>query len=624
MEKQTEQEKIGKAEVKHVRRTEESRLCEIVKVLMKYNVLIHLAEQTHPENIREAFEELGPTFIKIGQILSVRTDIVSEEFAQEFKKLQDGVKSNDFTVIGPSIEQEAGVPLKDLFQSIEEKPLASASIGQVHSAVLINGTPVVVKVQHPGIYEEMCLDISLMEKAVPLIKHAPVTGMTDPAAVIGELKNSLLNELDFTKEADNIDRFHKLNKDIPYILSPRVYREYSTSRLLIMDFMQGMKVSDFVSEANDKIEKGNNELKEVKSRLAKEIVDNYMKQIFDDGYFHADPHPGNLLITTSVCLTGKLPPSDNNELDSDDIKASAPTDNSNLFAFDVLIEGQSIGSCFQKLDLMDLLGDTQAPDIYEGNEKVVYIDFGMMGTLDESTIEKFNRVMAALTQQDSAQIARSLLGLCKVQGHMDMDRFTSDVDGLFRQYYDMPIGDMSLPVIFEDMTRLCTQYHLQLPQNITLLAKGIGTIEGIVLSLDPNLSIMTAVTPYAKRYLRQQFDPKAEVQGILKDFYSGLKSVPKLPGKIMNVLETFSRGEMKVSMEHKNLDDLFQRLEVMVNRLVMGLIISALIVGSSMLINSATGSLKVVVSTLGVLGFTLALILAGVMIFKTYRNRKNK
>lgn len=590
-----------KEQRRHERREEDSRLREILQVLIKHNVLLHLAEQSHPQAVREAFEELGPTFIKIGQILSVRTDIVSPEFAQEFKKLQDGVKSDDFSVIGPCIQREAGVPLEELFESVEEKPLASASIGQVHTAVLKNGTPVVLKIQHPGIYEEMCLDMSLLEKAIPLIKHVPMAGMTDPVSVIEELKGSLMNELDFTKEADNIDRFRQLNREVPYIRAPRAYREYSTRRLLIMDFMQGMKVSDFVMAADEEIAKGNSAWAQTKKKLAREIVNNYMKQIFDDGYFHADPHPGNLLITSGPVPQEKKESSKGPEPD-----------------FDIVIQGQSLSACFQKLNLPDLTQEEPQGDETSDGHQVVYIDFGMMGRLEEGTIEKFNRVMAALTQQDSPQIARSLLGLCKARGAVDMDSFTADVDRLFHQYYELPIGDMSLPVIFEEITKLCSQYELQLPQNIILLVKGIGTIEGIVLSLDPQLSIMEAVAPYAKRYLHRQFDPKAEIQGLLKDFYAGLKNAPKLPGKLMSVLDTLSRGEMKVSMEHKNLDDLFLRLEDMVNRLVMGLLAAALIVGSSMLMNSSSG----LFSTLGVLGFALALILGGWMIFQTYRKHK--
>lgn len=383
-----------------------ARLAQIVAVLTKHNVLLSLAEQKHPERVREAFEELGPTFIKIGQILSTRTDIVSEEFAEEFKKLQDHVKTDDFSVVAPLIEAEAGLPLTELFEKIEPKPLASASIAQVHAAVLKGGQEVVVKVQHPGIYEEMTMDIALLEKAVPLVRHIPAAGMMDPAAIVGELKRSLMNELDFTKEADNIEKFHTLNKDVSYILSPKVYREFSSQRLLVMDFMKGVKVSDYIKRADEEAAGGNTAVLAAKKRLAREIVDNYMKQIFDDGFFHADPHPGNILITLHA--PGTAVPAGDEGAKAEDVPrkeegtpppaGGVPPEEEGLFGdllpdIDVTVSGVSLGALFRQQDLFELFaGRAEAAPSETGPERVVYIDFGMMGSLDERTLDKFNRL----------------------------------------------------------------------------------------------------------------------------------------------------------------------------------------------------------------------------------------
>lgn len=607
------------------------RLAQIVKVLTKHNVLLSLAEQKHPERVRAAFEELGPTFVKVGQILSTRTDIVSEEYAAEFKKLQSHVKSDTFSVVGPIIEQEAGVPLEELFEKFEEKPLASASIAQVHAAVLKNGQKVVVKVQHPGIYDEMAKDIALLEKAVPLVKHIPAAGMVDPAGIVGELKRSLMDELDFTKEAGNIERFAELNGNVPYILSPKVYREFSTKRLLIMDFMQGVQISDYTAKANEEEEKGNTAVKETKKRLAREIVDNYMKQIFDDGFFHADPHPGNILVT----LDKAAKPADEGGEATAKTKQQPsgaatedPADEPGLFGelpldFDVTVQGVSLSALFRDQDIFELFaGKAQATPTGNGPERIVYIDFGMMGNIDERTLGKFNAILGAFSQQDDKMVAQAILSLCKEKAPVDTDDFTADVGRLFSRYYNMPIGDMSLPSILEQVGQLCARHKLQLPQSVTLLVKGVGTIEGIVLALDPELSIMSAVMPYAKRYLKDQFDPKTEVQNFLKTLYRAGKTVPEIPTKIARVLDTLSRGEMKLSMETNRLDDLFKRLESMVNRLVMGLIVAALIIGSSMLVNYSSGSAQTAISAVGTVGYILALLLAVLMVVQTYRKRK--
>ncbi|MGL4666976.1 MAG: ABC1 kinase family protein, partial [Saezia sp.] len=553
---------------------------------------------------------------------------VSESFAEEFKKLQANVKNDDYSIVKPVIEREIGLPLDEVFDELSQTPLASASIAQVHVATLKNGSQVVVKVQHPGIYEEMTMDISLMEKALPLIKHLPAVGMIDPAAVVGELKRSLLNELDFTKEADNIDRFRKNNEKIPYILAPKVYREFSSEKLLIMDYMTGMKVSDYIDKANEQIQAGNSTFAESKKRLANEIVDNYMKQIFDDGFFHADPHPGNILITTGAGSTTEQEAPSSGAGDSGESpaqtlhkEASSPLD------VDVTIGGVSLGAVFERQDFFELFAGgsatlTAADAGNAASEKIVYIDFGMMGSLDERTLDKFNNIIAAFSQQDSDLVARAILTICKEKSPINMDDFTVDVNRLFTRYFDMPIGDISLPAIFQDIAKLCGDHKLQLPQSVTLLMKGVGTIEGIVLTLDPELSIMSAVMPYAKRYLRKQFDLKTEVQEFLHNLYKAGKAMPELPVKLSRMLDTIGRGEMKVGMDHTHLDDLFRRFEIMVNRLVMGLIVAALIIGSSMLMNFSVSSSHSVIYILGIVGYLLALVLVITMVLQTRRKRK--
>ncbi len=603
-----------------------ARLAQIVSVLTKHKVILALAEQKHPEWVRESFEELGPTFVKIGQILSTRTDIISEEFSAELKKLQDHVKTDTYESVCNTILEESGHPVEELFEKFEEKPLASASIAQVHAAVLKGGQRVVVKVQHPGIYDAMFMDITLLEKAVPLIKFIPVSGMTDPASIVSELKHSLLNELDFTKEADNIEKFGELNANVPYILAPAVYRTFSSRRLLIMDFMQGVQIANYIELSNAEVDKGNTSVLETKKRLAKEIVDNYVKQIFDDGFFHADPHPGNILVTLET------PPADPSTVSNegsavDDQKEQEQPLEKNLLNelpldIDVTVAGVSLSTIFRNQDVLSLFaGTAKAEQAKCGPERIVFIDFGMMGTLDERTLEKFNTILAAVHDQDNKKIAKGILSLCKTKVPVDLDDFTEDIGKLLERYYDMPIGDMSLPAVFEDINDLCTRYQLQLPQNIALLVKGVGTIEGIVLALDPDCSVMSAVMPYAKRYLQKQFDAKHELTRLLKDLYRAGKTIPEFPVKITKALDTLTRGEIKLNMETKNLDDLFIRLETMVNRLVMGLIVAALIVGSSMLIHFAD-SAQTIASNFGMVGYTLAIVLVVILVFQTYRKRK--
>ena len=268
--------------------SDKERLRQIITILGKHKAIESLITSKHPERIKDAFEELGPTFIKMGQMLSTRPDLVSDALADEFKMLQDNVKTDDFSVVKSIIESSFGVPVNNIFNTIEEIPVASASMAQVHAATLKDGTKVAVKIQHAGIKSMMLNDISLFEKALPFFKIAPTSKIMDPAALIKELKKSCENELDFTVEAKNIHLFYKNNSDLDYMDCLREYPEYAKENILVMDFVTGIKITDI-----DDLKAQNYDIK----KIAQNLVNNYMKQAFEDGFFHADPHPGNVCVS---------------------------------------------------------------------------------------------------------------------------------------------------------------------------------------------------------------------------------------------------------------------------------------------------------------------------------------
>lgn len=508
-----------------------TRLFEIVRVLNTYNVLVNFAKKINPQEVKEAFEELGPTFIKIGQILSLREDILTKEYVEEFKKLQDDVKNDDFSFIKEEIENRTGIDIYELFEEFEEEPLASASIGQVHFGKLKSGKKVVVKVQHPGIYEKMVTDIELLEKAIPLIKFIPVANTVNLDDIVEEIKQSLMIELDFNNEANNIEQFFK-NNDDPNILSPQVYKQYSDEKLLIMDYMEGVKISEYSKKT---------ELSNIKKKLADILINNYIKQIFIDGFFHADPHPGNILV-------------------------------------------------------------------YE--ENLVYLDFGMMGKLDEKTIEKLNQVVLGLAEQDNEKIVKAIVNLCSHTREIDMDVLNDDVEKLFSKYYEMSIGDMNLADIFNNVTNICTKNSLILPSNVTLLFKGVSTIEGVVLQLDPNISFMGAIEPYAYRHLMSQMDIEKEAKQLLVNLSKIIKVAPESPLKISKLIDDIIKGKLKI-----NLDDSFKILDMAFNKLSLSLIIGALIIGSSILMAFERGY------KVSIIGFSMALILTLIMVYYIFKKK---
>lgn len=240
------------------------------------------------EKVRLAIEELGPTFIKIGQILSTRPDLLPADFINELEKLQDHVPSFDFADVQKIIEEELKSPLCDIFIEFDEIPLASASIGQVHRAKMANGNDVVVKIQRPGIRDIVEVDLEIMLHLASLMEnHLEEIEIHHPTRIVEEFSRTLEKELDYSMEAANMERFANQVMGDSTVYVPAVYREATTGKVLTMEFIDGIKASEI-----DRLEKEGMDRKEI----ARRGFDLIMKQIFLDGFFHADPHPGNLFI----------------------------------------------------------------------------------------------------------------------------------------------------------------------------------------------------------------------------------------------------------------------------------------------------------------------------------------
>ena len=251
---------------------------------------------TRPQRLRMAFEELGPTYIKLGQILSTRPDLIPMDFIQELSKLQDDVPAFSFKEVCKVVESEFGRPPEELFDSLEEEPQASASIGQVHRAVLKDGEAVAVKFQRPGIQKIIEVDLEIMLHLATLAEHhIEELVLHRPVKIVDEFARTLEKEIDYKIEATNMERCARQFLDDPYVYIPKVYREVTTSRVLTAEFIEGIKISDI-----DRLESAGLDRKVITARGA----DLVLKQVFEHGFFHADPHPGNIFALSNnvICL----------------------------------------------------------------------------------------------------------------------------------------------------------------------------------------------------------------------------------------------------------------------------------------------------------------------------------
>ncbi|MCR4944419.1 MAG: AarF/ABC1/UbiB kinase family protein [Clostridium sp.] len=261
------------------------RLIEILEILKEEKI----TKGINPEKFRVIIEKLGPTFIKLGQIMSMRNDILPMEYCEELKKLQNSVEPLSYEKVKEIIEKNYGIPLSLVFHNFSEKPIGSASIAQVHKAELKDGKVVAIKIQRENIYEIMFRDVILLKQALKMIKFTGIVdGVIDFNMVIDEIWQVAKEEMDFLIEAKNIEEFAKLNKDIKYIKWPEVIMEYTNSKILVMEYIEGIQI--------DKEEKLRN-LGYDLNDIGEKLINNYMKQVLEDRFFHADPHPGNICIT---------------------------------------------------------------------------------------------------------------------------------------------------------------------------------------------------------------------------------------------------------------------------------------------------------------------------------------
>lgn len=260
-----------------------SRLREITAVLRKHNI----TRGVTPGKLRAILEDLGPTFIKLGQIMAMHSDILPKRYCDELMKLCSDVTPMPFGDVLSVIEESYGRSWKRVFSSIEEEPQGSASIAQVHRAVLKSGEDVVVKVQRKGVYEKMARDIDLLHKAVRLMPPVSIKGMADLDLVLDEMWSVTRDEMNFLTEAANMEEFSRRNRDVNFVGAPILYQKFTTVNVLVMEYIDGLGIDD-----RESLNEAGYDLKEIGSKL----VDNYIKQVMDDGFFHADPHSGNVKI----------------------------------------------------------------------------------------------------------------------------------------------------------------------------------------------------------------------------------------------------------------------------------------------------------------------------------------
>jgi ubiquinone biosynthesis protein len=468
-----------------------------------------LSSHSRPVHLRQVLEELGATFIKLGQILSTRADLLPPEYLIELTKLQDSAPPVPFESIEQAVVTELGQPIAELFAEFDPAPLAAASIGQAHAAVMWDGTEVVVKVRRPGVVEQVNEDLEILkELAATASRHLEFADRYDLAGLVEEFSQTLRSELDYIREGHSAERFAANFADDPGIHVPRVFWEVTTARVLTLERIRGVKINDL--EALDK--QGTD-----RRWLAQYATNVVLKMVCEDGFFHADPHPGNFFI--------------------------------------------------------------------EPNGVIGLIDFGMVGVIDERTQELLAELLIAINHRASDRLVDVFLELGVTRKRIDRAAVRLDVERLLSTYWGLPLGELKVATLLNDVFAVMRRHHMHLPSNLALLLKTVIMIEGLGVNLDPEFRLTQSLAPYTERLVLRQLSPFRWVRRLGRASLDLAKLGADMPQQLRRIANAAEDGNLQIGMRPEGFDPVIDRLERISNRIVLGVVAAAFINGLAVLLS---------------------------------------
>jgi predicted unusual protein kinase regulating ubiquinone biosynthesis (AarF/ABC1/UbiB family) len=539
---------------------------------------------------RERLVELGPAYIKLGQVLSTRPDLLPVPYIKELEHLQDDVPPMDFEQVEKTLEEELGARISKLFESFEQEPVGSASLGQVHAALLRDGRSVVVKVQRPKMREQLAEEIEFFrELAGFLAEHTAAGSRIDLVGVVQQLERALADELDYRTEARNMATFRKALATFPHILIPRVIDAYTTHKVLTSERIKGVKIDSIPPITRIEYEFG---------ELAEEFAKAYLHQITDSGHFHADPHPGNVF----VVLPGRDNPRTPGELVIDDRRQVVRP------GATALVESEN--------EARAAAVDVALPD----DPKVGLIDFGMTAHLTGTARDHVVRLLLAMAENNGNAAAETLIEMGEVREDFDRPGYIRDVSALIAQHADQTVEDTPAGVMLYEMITIAYRKGLKLPAELTLLAKALFNLDAVTRSLDPNFNPTECIREYTSEIANKRAKRDMSPRRLFQLAAETSDLVRALPHRLDVFTQKLVADDFGVRVDTPQLGSLLLGLEKVANRIFTGLVLGGLLV--------ASGLLMAYQPRLAMIGFLIAGILGlwmvGTILISDRRSRKRK
>ncbi len=511
-----------------------------------------------PERIRIAMQELGPSFIKLGQLLSTRADLFPPEYVEEFRKLQDQVPPEPFPAIRKILEKSLKKNLDEIFERFDSESIAAASIAQVHEARLHTGQRVAVKVVRPGIDKLIKEDIRLMYYLAEKIeKHFELGRILGAVNLVKEFERTIFKELDMIVEAANIQKFAMNFKNVDEIHIAEVFWEHTSKSVLAMEYVDGVKVDQVQALVEQGIDP---------KEIAMIGLRSLSRQLMEFGFFHADPHPGNTLVM--------------------------------------------------------------------GDGRVALVDFGIMGYLDEGMMLQIANIFLGYAEHDYDLIMEALLDAGLVdEDNMDLKSFKRDLRQTSEPFYGRSLNTVSVRDVYDEVMDLVLRYRMRLPRDLLLLFKTFVQTESLGKILGSDASLLEVMKPYAKKLLQRGYDARKLFRTMGKEARTTGGYVRMAPKFVHDILKQTARGKQRIELRHSGFENLNDQIERVVNRVTVGLIISASIVAGSLVLNSTKDFMHVAIGVLGIeklsvteilgiAGYSIATLLGVWLVLNIFRSGK--
>jgi ubiquinone biosynthesis protein len=459
------------------------------------------------DELAKDFEAMGPTFVKLGQLLSSRADLLPAPYLEALARLQDRVEPFSFAEVEATINSELSVRLSKAFSDFERKPIAAASLGQVHRAVMRDGRSVVVKVQRPNIREQIARDFEVLSEIAEFLDSYTEMGKRyEFQRILNEFRKNLLRELDYRIEARNLQTVGENLADIDSIVVPSPIEDFTTSRVLTMEYIRGKKITALSPLAKIDLDG---------TVLAEQLFRAYLQQILVDGLFHADPHPGNVFLTE--------------------------------------------------------------------HNQIALIDLGMMGQILPEHQDDLLQLLLAISEGVGDKAAEATMRLGQRKNGFDEARFTEDVSDLVTRHQGANLEQIDAGRVVLEITRVCGESGFRMPAEFTMVAKTLLNLDHVVHILDPEFDPKESIRDNALEILKERMTRTFTTTALLRTLVETKSLIEKLPGRINRFFDALAHNEIKVQVDAIDEKSLLEAFQKIANRITMGLVIAALIVGAALL-----------------------------------------